>query len=158
MLWSPLSPHSGAGRSPPSCPPLPPGRARTAASLLRACGGGLSGRPREGERETKPRHALTTPPPPPFFQAAADKPQVTLLSSDQQSFKVDVEVAEMSTMIKNMIAGEQGRRRERGREIGRVSVNQRGADHPPPSLSDTGTDDPIPLPNVSGKILSKVGV
>merc|ERR1712232_450084 len=51
--------------------------------------------------------------------------EVTLMSSDEQNFQVDVKVAQMSETIKNLI-------------------------------EDAGTDSPIPLPNVTGKILDKV--
>mmetsp|Transcript_38401 Transcript_38401/g.64513 ORF Transcript_38401/g.64513 Transcript_38401/m.64513 type:complete len:155 (+) Transcript_38401:143-607(+) len=53
----------------------------------------------------------------------ADK--VKLRSSDEEMFEVELEVANKSQMIRNM-------------------------------LEDTGTDNPIPLPNVSSKILAKV--
>eukprot|EP00239_Pterosperma_sp_CCMP1384_P006570 CAMPEP_0197843482 /NCGR_PEP_ID=MMETSP1438-20131217/376_1 /TAXON_ID=1461541 /ORGANISM="Pterosperma sp., Strain CCMP1384" /LENGTH=156 /DNA_ID=CAMNT_0043453663 /DNA_START=123 /DNA_END=593 /DNA_ORIENTATION=+ len=51
--------------------------------------------------------------------------KVKLRSSDEQMFEVDQEVANQSTMIRNMI-------------------------------EDTGIDCPIPLPNVTSKILAKV--
>mmetsp|Transcript_25054 Transcript_25054/g.54516 ORF Transcript_25054/g.54516 Transcript_25054/m.54516 type:complete len:157 (-) Transcript_25054:314-784(-) len=51
--------------------------------------------------------------------------KVKLRSSDEEMFEVDLEVANKSQMIRNM-------------------------------LEDTGTDNPIPLPNVTSKILAKV--
>mmetsp|Transcript_16349 Transcript_16349/g.19614 ORF Transcript_16349/g.19614 Transcript_16349/m.19614 type:complete len:157 (+) Transcript_16349:139-609(+) len=51
--------------------------------------------------------------------------KVKLRSSDEEMFEVDQEVANQSTMIRNMI-------------------------------EDTGIDCPIPLPNVTSKILAKV--
>jgi S-phase kinase-associated protein 1 len=55
----------------------------------------------------------------------SDQDQVTLQSQDGQEFKVEVNVAEMSETIKNLI-------------------------------EDAGVDQAVPLPNVTGKILSKV--
>merc|ERR1711887_74911 len=63
-----------------------------------------------------------------FFGAAMDEDtatKITLKSSDEETFEVDQDVANMSETIKNMI-------------------------------EDTGADVAIPLPNVSGKDLSKV--
>eukprot|EP01105_Mastigella_eilhardi_P025589 TRINITY_DN700_c0_g2_i1.p1 TRINITY_DN700_c0_g2~~TRINITY_DN700_c0_g2_i1.p1 ORF type:complete len:182 (+),score=90.33 TRINITY_DN700_c0_g2_i1:46-546(+) len=58
--------------------------------------------------------------------AEASKKKVKLESSDEQHFEVEVEIAAMSVTIKNM-------------------------------LEDIGeTEAPIPLPNVTGKILQKV--
>ena len=51
--------------------------------------------------------------------------EITLLSCDGKSFKVKVQVAEMSETVKHLI-------------------------------EDTGIEMPIPLPNVTGKILEKV--
>jgi len=55
----------------------------------------------------------------------AEVVKVTLKSSDEESFEVLEEVANMSETIRNMI-------------------------------EDTGAEAPIPLPNVTGKVLSKV--
>jgi len=53
---------------------------------------------------------------------------VKLASSDEQEFEVERAVAEMSVTIKNMLE----------------------------DMADVGGDAPIPLPNVTGKILTKV--
>jgi len=53
---------------------------------------------------------------------------VKLQSSDEQEFEVEKPVAEMSVTIKNMLE----------------------------DMQDVGSDAPIPLPNVTGKILAKV--
>lgn len=58
----------------------------------------------------------------------AQVPQVTLVSSDEQSFKVEKKVAEMSVTIKDMIE----------------------------DTAHMMNDQEIPLPNVTGKILEKV--
>jgi S-phase kinase-associated protein 1 len=58
----------------------------------------------------------------------ADEQPVKLRSSDAEMFDVDLEVANESQTIKNMIE----------------------------DMEDSGRGDPIPLPNVSSKILAKV--
>jgi S-phase kinase-associated protein 1 len=55
----------------------------------------------------------------------ADDEQVTLVSLDDQAFRVPVKVAKMSATVKHLI-------------------------------EDAGVDNPIPLPEVTGKILARV--
>ena len=97
---------------PPPPPPARPPSPRTAGmmhvlpvvvgegeGLARCDGRRVSLRAKEGGPLTlTPSFHPPTPP-----QA---KGEVTLVSSDQQSFTVDVEVAEMSLMIKNTVEGE----------------------------------------------------
>lgn len=69
---------------------------------------------------------------------------VILSSSDNEEFKVDKEVAQRSVLIKNMLEGKEER-------IGlRLQLTL---------LIDVGDSEaPIPLPNVTAKILGKVRI
>lgn len=76
---------------------------------------------------------------------------VHLLSSDSEEFKVDKEVAERSVLIKNMLEGKkiksaENNQREKSRLKTRIFL-----------ILDIGDSDaPIPLPNVTSKVLGKV--
>lgn len=79
--------------------------------------------------------------------------QVTLKSSDEESFEVLEEVANMSETIRNMIEG----------KFPRLPRDRQASDFKTVHRfllllchADTGAEAPIPLPNVTGKVLSKV--
>jgi S-phase kinase-associated protein 1 len=70
---------------------------------------------------------------------------VLLVTSDNESFNVDKEVAERSVLIKNMLEG-------------KYSATPRSSLRPiSDHLIDVGeTDNPIPLPNLTSAVLKKV--
>lgn len=74
---------------------------------------------------------------------------VKLISSDNEDFTVDKEVAEKSVLIKNMLEGELWKSRLfDARPIRLLLLTP---------FQDVGDSDaPIPLPNVTAKILRKV--
>ena len=84
------------------------------------------------------------------------------MSADSEVFEIEEKVGRMSVMITNMLDGkgeEKGRggRRERERPALARLFTSLSLSSPLPFFADTETDgDTVPLPNVSGAILSKV--
>ena len=72
---------------------------------------------------------------------------VLLVTSDNEQFVVDKEVAERSVLIKNMLEGKRSS----------LCICDSKVTTLPFLFSDVGeSDQPIPLPNVSSSVLKKV--
>ncbi len=167
-----LAPRGGAtarpglARAPPA--PLGPGPAwprpgRVGGVVVRA-GGCLCAAC--APRWRAPIHARVPPLSTPVLSPLSfPSQQIKLMSADSEVFEIEEKVGRMSQMITNMLDGEWRERREgRGGGRGRGGRRERHWARLSPSLlpfpiytTDTETgDDTVPLPNVSGPILTKV--